>query len=265
MASKPVLNYGPNGQFGVSIVYPQVPWGFKRPDDIDAKKDPIKDGTWDVEPLENVTMLREIYDKASPGYSARVTVPVLWDRKLGKIVNNESSEIIRMLHAEFDEFATNKELDLYPKDLRGEIDALNEWVYNDINNGVYKAGFSKDQDGYEAAVYPLFEAMDRIEGILANNGGDYLVGGRLTEADVRLYVTMIRFDPAYYSTFRCNLKDIRHDYPHIHKWLRQLYWKNDAFKSTTNFEHLKVGYNRHGHVNPHGIVPAGPRQHILPL
>jgi len=141
---------------------------------------------------------------------------------------------------------------------------VNESVYGSINNGVYRAGFAKSQEAYRDAVVPLFEALDRIEARLKDK--TYLVGNRLTEADVRLFVTIIRFDPVYVSHFKCNIRTIRHGYPNLHLWMRRLYWQNDAFRSTANFEHIKTHYYwSHPHVNPSRIVPLGPVPDVVPL
>ncbi|ESK92431.1 glutathione s-transferase [Moniliophthora roreri MCA 2997] len=219
------------------------------------------------DPLYGSSYIMDLYRKADPNYSGRFTVPVLWDKKTQTIVNNESSEIIRIFNSAFNELLPEKyaKVDLYPEELRGDIDELNEWVYTDINNGVYRSGFATTQQAYETAVKTLFAALDRVEGRL--HGKDYLVGGKLTEADVRLWATMIRFDPAYHGDFKCNIKDIRHGYPEINRWMKNLYWNGDedAFKSSTNFDHIKSGYYSLNWVNPNGIVPVGPIPDIEPL
>jgi len=220
----------------------------------------------DADPLYQSQHVKDLYLRADADYAGRFTVPVLWDKKQETIVNNESSEIIRMLNSEFNPILPEDRarLDLYPSELRAEIDGVNEWVYDRINNGVYKSGFAKTPGAYQDAVVPLFEALDRVEALL--KGKTYLIGDRLTEADVRLFVTIIRFDPVYVSHFKCNIRTIRYGYPNIHLWLRRLYWQNDAFKSTTNFEHIKTHYFwSHPQVNPTRIVPLGPVPNILPL
>lgn len=191
-------------------------------------------GSLPKDPLYGFTKLKELYYKADPDYSGRFTVPVLWDKKNNKFVNNESSEIIRMMYTEFDDLIpehlreTNRPGDgYYPENLRGEIDALNEWVYNTVNNGVYKVGFAKSQESYNENIGPLFASLDRLEAQLASHGKAYLLGDTLTDADIRLYTTMARFDAAYYTVFQCNLRSIRHDYPQLHLWLRRLYWDRD--------------------------------------
>lgn len=173
-----------------------------------------------------------------------------------------------MMNTAFDEIVADeyKGVSYYPEDLRAEIDELNGWVYDKINNGVYKAGFAATQEAYEENVYPLFDALDRVEKILAESEGDYLLGKTLTEADVRLYTTIVRFDPVYVQHFKCNIRTIRNGYPHIDKWLRKLYWTHPAFKNTTDFEHIKKHYTKsHPQINPFGVTPVGPLPNILPL
>ncbi|KAF5329963.1 hypothetical protein D9611_010448 [Ephemerocybe angulata] len=217
------------------------------------------------DPLYGSKHIKDLYLKADPEYSGRFTVPVLWDKKNETIVNNESSEIIRIFNSAFNHLlpAEKAAVDLYPEELRGEIDAVNDWIYSSINNGVYRAGFSTKQEGYDKAVREVFEGLDRVEKLL--DGKDYLVGGRLTEADVRLWVTVIRFDVAYHGHFKCNFRTIRDGYPAIDLWARKLYWNVDAFKSSTKFDHIKTGYYSQVTINPTKIIPAGPIPDIRPL
>ncbi|KAG2734021.1 hypothetical protein G9P44_003546 [Scheffersomyces stipitis] len=235
---------------------------------IDPKTD-VSLGT--VDHLYNFKRIRELYFKAEPDYVGRFTVPVLWDKKLETIVNNESSEIIRMLNSEFNELATKEgaAIDIYPKELQTEIDDINSWIYDNINNGVYKSGFSTKQEVYDKEVKNVFTHLDKVEEILKKNHAadkPYLLGNTLTEADVRLFTTIIRFDPVYVQHFKCNIGMIRHDYPHIHQWVRELYWKVPGFKETTDFDHIKYHYTKsHIAINPHSITPAGPIPNILPL
>lgn len=210
------------------------------------------DGTSDR--VNGKRYLRDIYTLAEPKYTGRVTVPVLWDRETGTIVNNESAEIIRMLNSSFDAF-TDVRLDLYPPHLREEIDAVNDRVYHDVNNGVYRAGFATAQDKYEQAFDGLFETLDWIEERLARQR--YLVGNTLTEADWRLFTTLVRFDAVYYSHFKCNLRRIV-DYPNLSNYLRELY-QFPRVSETVNFRHIKRHYYySHGTINPTRIVPKGP-------
>jgi len=206
------------------------------------------------EPLLGAKYLYEIYAKARPDYTGRVTVPVLWDKEKNIIVNNESADIIRMFESEFDEWADNS-LDLYPAALRPEIDAFNERLYHNVNNGVYKAGFARDQAAYEDAVKNLFAMLDEIEKMLANHS--YLFGERLTESDIRLFTTAIRFDAVYYSHFKCNIRQIR-DYPNLQGWLKELY-QNPGIHETVNLAQIKRHYyHSQTWINPSGIVPLGP-------
>lgn len=199
-------------------------------------------------------LLHEVYTSAKSNYTGRVTVPVLWDKEKKTIVNNESSEIIRMFNSEFNEYGDSK-LDLYPGILRDEIDSINATVYDNINNGVYKCGFASTQEAYEEAFYKLFNTLDNIEKILGENR--YLVGNQLTEADWRLFTTLLRFDSVYYSHFKCNLRRIE-QYPHISNYLRELY-QYPGVSGTVNFKHIKEHYFKsHKSINPTGIVPLGP-------
>ena len=200
--------------------------------------------------------LYEVYTTAEPRFSGRVTVPVLWDKQQNRIVNNESAEIIRMFNGAFDDL-TGNDLDFYPAPLRGEIDALNERIYPAVNNGVYRAGFATAQKAYEEAFDDVFAELDRLELLLGENR--YLVGEYLTEADIRLFTTLIRFDAVYYGHFKCNLRRIA-DYPNLSNWLREIYqWPGIA--ETVDFEHIKNHYyGSHKTINPTGIVPKGPAQ-----
>ena len=198
--------------------------------------------------------LWQVYTKADPHYSGRVTVPVLWDKKTGTIVNNESSEIIRMFNSAFDGITGNT-LDLYPEELRGEIDALNARVYDTVNNGVYKCGFATTQEAYEENFIKLFAMLDELD--MRLEGKKYLFGDRLTEADVRLFTTIVRFDPVYVGHFKCNLRRIA-DYPNLYRFLKTLY-NEPGVAETVNFTHIKNHYYQsHRTINPTGIVPAGP-------
>ncbi len=205
--------------------------------------------------VNGARLLRDLYRQVEPGYRGSVTVPTLWDKKTSTIVNNESSEIIRMFNSEFNAFAERPHWDFYPEELRSDIDAINAWVYPDINNGVYRSGFAQTQAAYESAARALFAGLDRAEAILDKSR--YLTGGRLTEADIRLWTTLIRFDIVYVTHFKCNWKRLV-DYPNLWGFTRELY-AHPAFRETTNFEHIKRHYfESHETINPHRIVPIGP-------
>lgn len=199
--------------------------------------------------------LREVYLEADPAYDGIVTVPVLWDGERRTIVNNESSEIIRMLGAAFDACARHPELDLTPAALRREIDEVNDWIYPAINNGVYRCGFARSQAAYDRAAGELFAALDRVEAILAAR--PYLCGERLTEADVRLFPTLIRFDAVYHTHFKCNRRLVA-QMPATHRWLARVF-ALPGVAQTVNLDHIRHHYYAsHRHLNPSGIVPAGP-------
>jgi putative glutathione S-transferase len=204
--------------------------------------------------LHDVATLGEIYLKANPKYSGRVTVPVLWDKKRGTIVNNESSEIIRMFNSAFNAL-TGDTTDYYPEALRADIDAINKRVYETVNNGVYRCGFATTQEAYEEAFTQLFETLDFLEARLSRRR--YLCGSTVTEADWRLFPTLIRFDAVYVGHFKCNLRRIE-DYPNLSNYLRDLYqWPGIA--ETVNIDHIKRHYyGSHKGINPTGIVPVGP-------
>lgn len=198
--------------------------------------------------------LWQVYTRADPRYSGRVTVPVLWDKATGTIVSNESSEIIRMFNSAFDG-VTGNTLDFYPADLRARIDALNDRVYDAVNNGVYKCGFATSQQAYEENFEKLFAMLDALDAGL--DGKRYLLGDRLTEADWRLFTTLVRFDPVYVGHFKCNLRRIA-DYPHLHRYLKTLY-NHPGVAGTVDFTHIKNHYYQsHLTINPTGIVPVGP-------
>jgi glutathionyl-hydroquinone reductase len=198
--------------------------------------------------------LREVYQKADPGYTGRVTTPVLWDKASGTIVNNESREIVRMLDTEFGAFAV-PDTDFFPEDLRDEIDATIDAIYGPVNNGVYRAGFATKQAAYEEAVTELFDALDHWEGVLG--GRRYLCGDRVTEADLCMFPTLVRFDAVYHGHFKCNLRRIV-DYPNLWGYLRDLY-QYPGVAETVNMDHIKKHYYRsHESINPTRIVPKGP-------
>ncbi|XP_077865018.1 LOW QUALITY PROTEIN: glutathionyl-hydroquinone reductase YqjG-like [Saccoglossus kowalevskii] len=210
------------------------------------------------DPLFGAKYLSEIYFKSDPNYGGRYTVPVLFDKKTNVIVNNESSEIIRMLNTEFNEFCKTEEqkkLDLYPKSIQKQIDEVNDWVYPYINNGVYRSGFARSQEAYDEAVKQLFEHLDKVEDILSKTR--YLTGDQLTETDIRLFTTFIRFDTVYVGHFKCNKKRIM-DYPNLWAYTRDIY-QTDGINVTCDQEHIQKHYQQsHISINPYGIVAIGP-------
>jgi len=198
--------------------------------------------------------LWQVYVKADPSFSGRVTVPVLWDKQEGTIVSNESAEIIRMFNSAFDHL-TGSTLDMHPQDLHAEIDEVNARIYDTVNNGVYKAGFATTQEAYDAAVHPLFDTLDWIEDILSQNR--YLAGDKMTEADWRLFTTLVRFDKVYHLHFKCNRKRIV-DYPNLWAYTRELY-QVPGVAETVNFDHIVRHYHySHDTINPHRIIPINP-------
>jgi putative glutathione S-transferase len=210
-------------------------------------------GIDELQPRGGLLQLHEVYSAASPRCTGRVTVPALWDRRRHTVVNNESSEIIRMLNAEFEPWADNS-IDLYPEDLRRDIDEINAFVYERVNNGVYRCGFARSQAAYEEAFRRLFEALDVLEERLSTQR--FLVGSALTEADVRLFPTLVRFDAVYHYLFKCNLRRLE-DYQSLSNYLRDLYQRR-GFGDTVDVDRVKQGYYVMPAVNPSGIVPIGP-------
>ena len=228
----------------ISVTYADMPrtqgWAYSQ-------------GIDELQPTGGVLRLHQIYTAARSDYTGRVTVPTLWDRKRHTVVNNESSEIIRMLNSVFSQWADDS-LDLYPQALRKDIDEVNAYVYERINNGAYRCGFAKSQEAYEQAFQRLFEALDSLEKRLASQR--FLLGDMLTEADVRLYPTLVRFDAAYHGLFKCNLRRIE-DYPNLSNYLRDLY-QRPGFGDSTDIDAIKRGYYSNRDINPTGIVPVGP-------
>lgn len=235
----------------VSVVSP------KMPDETGWNFDKAEGSTGDV--LFGKQTMWQVYTQADPNYTGRVTVPVLWDKKTGTIVSNESSEIIRMFNSAFNELTGNTE-DYYPEALRDEIDAINARVYDDINNGVYKAGFATTQEAYDEAVSKLFDALDWVEALLGDRA--YLTGEDITEADWRLFTTLVRFDAVYVGHFKCNRKRIA-DYPNISHYLKALY-EVPGVKETVDLDHIRTHYYwSHTTINPHRIIPVGPELPFL--
>lgn len=227
----------------VSVVSPEMmEEGWKFDDKISGST---------VDHLYNCKNLSEIYQKADNNISTTVTVPILWDKKNETIVNNESSQIIRIFNSAFNHL-TNNNIDFYPKDLRSEIDKINEEIYHNINNGVYKTGFAKNQESYNVAVKNLFESLDKVERVL--EGRDFLIGNNMTEADIRLLPTLIRFDSVYFIHFKCSIRRIS-EYKNISRYLNKNL-RIEAIKNTTNEFHIKRHYYfSHRMLNPYGIIP----------
>jgi putative glutathione S-transferase len=222
--------------------------------------DPIRDErgwrfTAQPDPVNGWAFLSEAYTATDPGYDSRVTVPVLWDKERGRIVSNSDDDIMRMFETQFDAVAAKPELDLYPSDLRPQIDELNDFIYETFNNGVYRAGFATSQAAYESAAYEVFTTIDAMEERLAYQR--YLLGARPVETDWRFFVTLVRFDPVYYSHFKCNLRRVV-DYPNLYGYLRDLY-QIDGVAETVDFDQIKRHYYiTQDEINPTGIVPIGP-------
>jgi len=210
------------------------------------------------DPINGFQFLRQAYLATDPTYSLRVTVPILWDAKTQRIVSNSDDDIMRMFETEFGAFS-RQDLDLYPPQHRAEIDLLNDWIYETLNNGVYKAGFATSQSAYEEAAYGVFETLDALEDRLVDRR--YLIGSIPLETDWRLFVTLVRFDAVYHGHFKCNLRRIA-DYPNLFGYLRDLY-QFDRVAQTVDFDHIKRHYYyTHDDINPTRIVPIGPRQDL---
>jgi len=235
----------------VSVVSPRMPdetgWSFDKATGSTGDDLFGKDTLW------------QVYTQAVPDYTGRVTVPLLWDKQTGSIVSNESAEIIRMFNSAFNELTGNTD-DYYPEAQRGTIDEINARVYDGINNGVYKAGFATTQEAYESAVTELFSALDWVEGLLGQTA--YLAGEEITEADWRLFTTLVRFDAVYFGHFKCNIRRIA-DYPNISHYLKALY-EVPGVKETVDLDHIKTHYYwSHKTINPTRIVPVGPELEFL--
>lgn len=229
----------------VSVVEPQLgSAGWRFGDYPGAQRDTLNQAEY----------LHELYTRADAAFTGRATVPVLWDKKTQTIVNNESADILRMLNSGFGDLADDR-LDLYPADLRTEIDALNETIYTRLNNGVYRTGFATTQISYQHAFSDVFAQLDELEALL-KDGRTFVLGERLTETDIRLFVTLIRFDAAYYGLFKCNLRRLC-DYPLLDRYLKSVLAVS-GIRQTVNMDHIKQGYYSINALNPNGIVPAGP-------
>jgi putative glutathione S-transferase len=241
---------GLTDHIGVSVVHPNMlSEGWELSDDWDG-------ATGDT--LFGLDYLRQVYLKDTPDMTGHVTVPLLWDKVQGRIVSNESSEIIRMFNSAFNDLTGNTD-DYWPEDLRAAIAPINNRIYNTVNNGVYRSGFATTQEAYDAAVHPLFDSLDWLEDILSRNR--YLMGDRMTEADWRLWTTLVRFDNVYHTHFKCNRAFIC-DYPNLWGFTRELYqWQTQdgAIADTVNMDHIVQHYHySHETVNPYRIIPINP-------
>jgi putative glutathione S-transferase len=224
--------------------------GYRRSDDDEWIFRPEIEGCTE-DTVNGFSGMRQIYRLADPDYAGSATVPVLFDKKTNDIVSNESAEIIRMFNSVFNQWAGNPELDLYPAQIRDQIDETNDWIYPRFNNGVYRAGFAKSQEAYEEAFNDVFDALDRMETMLTDS--EFLCGDELTEVDVRVFVTLFRFDPVYFIRFKCNRTMIETGYPNLWAYLKRLY-RIPGFAESTNLTHIKNGYyGRSGNQ----IVPLG--------
>ena len=236
---------GLQDMIGVTVVNPQLGnqgWQFGGFDGAD------------IDPINGASFVHELYTNVDSSFSGRATVPVLWDKKTNTIVNNESADILRMLNSAFAELVPN-DIDLYPSELADDIDILNTMIYTNLNNGVYQAGFATTQVAYEEAYQYVFATLDSLEQRLSD-GRTYLFGDQLTETDVRLFVTLVRFDAAYYGLFKCNRNLIK-DMSALHAYMLRLL-AIDGIASTVNLAHIKAGYYSIKALNPNGIVPVGP-------
>ena len=263
---------GLESAISVSVVHPT--WGKTRPDDDsdehhgwqfkDVTDPPVSNpagyGSFDCKGcvpdfVNGVSFVRDLYDKV--GYDGKkFTVPILWDKQTNTIVNNESSEIIRQFNAAFDGVCKNPKVDLYPSELREEIDAVNSWVYEQVNNGVYRCGFAQSQSTYDTAVEGLFSGLDRLEQILSKQR--YLCGEHFTEADVRAFPTLIRFDEVYVVYFKCDRARIMKDYPHLSNYVREIY-QMPGIADTVDMKHIKTHYfTSHPTLNKYAVIPSGP-------
>ena len=234
-------------------------WRFNHPKE-EGEPGGIYEGATE-DKLFGSRFLHEVYFKAEKDYKGRYSVPVLWDKQLKTIVNNESHELLRDLQTAFNGLLPKEiaDITLYPVELQQCVDRIADWMQSDLNTGVYKAGFAPDQETYSSKVPGPFACLNKLESIAYSNGGPYLLGKKMTELDVRAFATLIRFDTVYVQHFKCNLGTIRYNYPVLDNWLKHMYWDHEAFKSTTDFRHIKENYTKsHYDVNPKAITPLGP-------
>lgn len=215
--------------------------------------------------IHGVRFLHELYTRADPDYNGRITVPLLWDKKLDTIVNNESHELLRNLQCSFNAVLPSSfaHLSLYQEQYQPTIDSIGSWMQSDLNTGVYKTGYAADQKTYEQHLIRVFAALNKLEKLAAANGGPYLLGNDMTELDIRLFATVIRFDSVYAQHFKCNLGTLRHDYPILNNWMKNLFHNHAEFRGTTYFQYIKDCYFKvQPEINPKLITPIGPWPHV---
>jgi len=223
-----------------------------------------------IDHLFHSKLLSEVYFRSDSNYKGKYSVPVLWDKETNRIVNNESEDIMRMLNHAFDGFLpvddSRRELDFYPEKLREKINEVNSWMMPNLNNGVYKAGFAATQEDYDKNCRIVFETLDRLESMLTNSKSLYVMETREpTEIDIKLYTTLVRFDPIYQQHFKLMIRSIRHGYPHLNRWLKNFYWNLPGVSISTNFKHIKENYSKsHVDINPKSITPLGPEPEVEP-
>ena len=250
----------------ISIVrpYPKDNGGWRFP----ATDDEYPGST--VDHLFHSNFLHEVYFRSDSEYKGKYSVPVLWDKKTNQIVNNESEDIMRMLNHAFDSYLPpgdkTRNFDTSPQELRGEIDAVKSWMIPNLNTGVYKAGFADTQEDYEKNSRIVFETLDRLEEMAVQSPSYFILGtAQPTEIDIKLYTTLIRFDTIYQQHFKLMVRSIRHGYPNLNTWLRNMYWNIPGVRDTTNFKHIKENYSKsHGDINPKAITPLGPVPDVEP-
>ncbi|MCJ1434377.1 hypothetical protein MMC27_003745 [Xylographa pallens] len=249
-----------------------------------VKPYPKEDGGWrfpetnleyegsTIDHLFHSAFLHDVYFKSPPAYSkyeGKYSVPVLWDKKTGQIVNNESEDIMRQLNTVFNGLLPKEShkwhLDFYPKSLHTQIDSINSWLLPDLCEGVYKAGFAPDQESYDKACKVVFDTLDSLEELFKSYDGPFILKEQMTEVDIKAYTTLIRFDTIYVQHFKVNIGMIRHNYPFVNRYLKNLYWNVLGVRETTDFRHIKENYSKsHGDINPKAITPLGPVPDIEP-
>ncbi|KAL8818321.1 MAG: hypothetical protein Q9223_003025 [Gallowayella weberi] len=222
-----------------------------------------------IDHLFHSRFLHDVYHRSDPKYEGKYSVPMLWDKKTNQIVNNESEDIMRMLNTVSNQFlppenTAQRELNFYPPDLKHHIDDINSWMMPNLNYGVYKAGFATIQESYDENCRIVFTTLDRLESQLSSHPKNiYILGHRITEVDLKLYTTIVRFDTIYQQHFKLMIGSIRHNYPFLHRWLKHMYWKVAGVKETTDFKHIKENYSKsHAGINPRAITPLGPEPYV---